>query len=103
MAGIQAEWDAAVEAAGVRDASVPVVGNVAGRALSSAADLRQDIKAQMQSRVRWTETVQLLAAQGVVNFVELGTGTVLVGLIRRIAASATGYPLGNPADFAALE
>jgi [acyl-carrier-protein] S-malonyltransferase len=103
MAGIQDEWNAAVEAAHVQDADVLVIGNVAGRALTSAADLRQDIQAQMQSRVRWTETIQLLTAQGVSTFVEVGTGNVLLGLTRRIAAAASGFPLGTPADFAALE
>jgi [acyl-carrier-protein] S-malonyltransferase len=70
--------------------------------LTLASELQQDIRAQMQSRVRWTETVQLLVGQGVTTFVEVGTGNVLIGLVRRIASSATGYPLGNPADFTAL-
>ncbi len=102
MAGIQDEWNQAVEEAGVRDARVPVVGNVAARPLLARADLMQDIEAQMQSRVRWTETIQMLAGQGVGSFVEVGTGNVLIGLVRRIESSAAGYPLGNPADFDAL-
>jgi [acyl-carrier-protein] S-malonyltransferase len=103
MAPIQDEWNAAVAAAGIRDATAPIVGNVAGRALSAAADLRGDIEAQMQSRVRWTETIQLVSSQGIASYVEVGTGTVLLGLVRRIAASATGFPLGTPTDFAALQ
>jgi len=57
----------------------------------------------LQSRVRWTETIQLLIGQGITTFVEVGTGNVLLGLIRRINPSVTGYPLGNPTDFAMLE
>ena len=63
----------------------------------------KDIQLQMQSRVRWTETIQLLAGQGITTFVEVGTGNVLMGLIRRINPTATGYLLGGPSDFAALE
>jgi [acyl-carrier-protein] S-malonyltransferase len=103
MASIQDEWNAAVEAVSMRDADVSIIGNVAARALTSADELRQDIRLQMQSRVRWTETVQLLVGQGLTSFVEAGPGNILLGLIRRIAGSATGYSLGNPADLAALE
>ncbi len=103
MATIQDEWNAAVDAAGVGTAQVPIIGNVVGRALTASADLRQDIQSQMQSRVRWTETIQLLAGQGVTSFVEVGTGDVLQGLIKRIASGTTGYSLGKPADFAAID
>jgi len=103
MDSIQAEWNEAVEAAGIKDASVQIIGNVVAQPLRLAADLRADIQAQMQSRVRWTETIQLLVGQGITSFVEVGTGNVLLGLIRRIHSSAIGFPLGNPADFAALE
>jgi len=103
MAGIQDEWNEAVSSAGIGDARVAVIGNVSAAALTGADELRKDIQSQMQSRVRWTETIQILAGQGVSTFVEVGTGSVLLGLIRRVAASASGFPLGNPADFDALE
>ena len=102
MAVIQDEWNEAVASAGLRDAVVPVVGNVAARALTSSEELRQDIQMQMQSRVRWTETIQLLAGQGITAFVEVGTGDVLQGLIKRIAPSSMGYPLGTPGNFDAI-
>jgi [acyl-carrier-protein] S-malonyltransferase len=102
MASIQDAWNTSVESSPVGDAAIPVVGNVQARAISLAADLRADIMAQMQSRVRWTESVQSLRAQGIQTFVEVGSGTVLLGLIKRIDGSATGLPLGNPADFEAL-
>ncbi len=103
MASIQEEWDEAVNAAGVKDAKIQIIGNVSVKAMRSAADLCADIQSQMQSRVRWVETIQLLSGQGIANFVEVGTGNVLIGLIRRIAPSAVGFPLGNPPDLAALE
>ena len=103
MDSIQNEWNEAVNAAGVKDAQIQIIGNVIAKSIQSAADLRADIQSQMQSRVRWTETIQLLAGQGITTFLEVGTGNVLLGLIRRINSSAIGYPLGNPTDYLALE
>lgn len=102
MDSIQHEWNAAVEAAGIVAARTPVVGNVRADMLEDASDLRLDIQLQMQSRVRWTETVQLMAQRGVTTFVEVGTGNVLGGLIKRIARGVTILQLGAPADFEAL-
>jgi [acyl-carrier-protein] S-malonyltransferase len=105
MASIQEEWNAAVDACEMTDPRIPVIGNVHAQAMTTASELRADIKAQMQSRVRWTESVQKMLKDGVRAFVEVGSGSVLVGLIRRIAPSdsnATGFSLGNPQDFAAF-
>ncbi len=103
MASIQDEWNQAVNNANLEDAKAEIVGNVNASVIRSAADLRNDIQLQMQSRVRWTETIQLLIGQSINTFAEVGTGSVLLGLIRRIAPAAAGFPLGTPADFAALE
>jgi [acyl-carrier-protein] S-malonyltransferase len=103
MASIQGEWNEAVNYAEIADAKIQVIGNVVAKPIQSAAELRLDIQSQLQSRVRWTETIQLLVGQGITTFVEVGTGNVLLGLIRRINSSVTGYPLGNPSDLKALD
>lgn len=102
MNSIQTEWNAAVDAVMMRDASAPIYGNVAARALTSAQDLRTDIRAQMQSRVRWTESVLGMIGNGIRHFVEVGSGSVLIGLVRRIDGSVTGQALGNPSDYETL-
>lgn len=103
MDSIQADWNAAVDSTTIINPQIPVIGNVHAKAMTTADELRADIKAQMQSRVRWTESVQKMIGSGVRSFVEVGSGSVLIGLIRRIDSSAVGFPLGNPADFSALE
>ena len=103
MASIQAEWTEAVNSANFLPPQVSVIGNVYAATLGDEDAARADIIAQMQSRVRWTESVKLMAAQGINTFVEVGTGSVLGGLVKRIADGVTSYPLGTPADFAALE
>lgn len=102
MNSIQLEWNAAVESVAMNDASAPVWGNVVARSLTSSADLRADIMSQMQSRVRWTESVQGMIATGIRYFVEVGSGTVLGGLVKRIDGVVTSQALGNPSDFEAL-
>lgn len=103
MSSIQDKWNAAVDAAAFGELQIPVIGNVHASALNSADLARADIKAQMQSRVRWTETVQTLTGQGINAFVEVGTGSVLGGLIKRIAGESVNFSLGTPQDFITLE
>jgi [acyl-carrier-protein] S-malonyltransferase len=103
MASIQVEWNQAVDAVTMNAPKIPVIGNVHASVLKTAEDARADIKAQMQSRVRWTDTVKAMSEMGIKSFVEVGTGTVLGGLIKRIASDGVNYPLGTPQDFTALE
>lgn len=102
MASIQDEWDAVVDACSMGKPEIPVVGNVHANALLTADDLRADIKAQMQSRVRWTESVGTMQGSGVQSYVEVGSGEVLLGMIKRIDSSASRFPLGSPKDFESI-
>lgn len=74
------------ELAGVafRDASVPVVANVTARAVSSGETLRGLLIEQVVSPVLWEDSVRYLIDQGVDTFVEIGSGAVLAGLIKKI-------------------
>ncbi len=103
MASIQEEWNAAVDACAIGEPQIPVVGNVHAKPMLTAEELRADIKAQMQSRVRWTESVQVMQANGIQAYVEAGSGEVLLGMIKRIDPSTVRVPLGNPKDFVALQ
>ncbi|MBL8099950.1 MAG: ACP S-malonyltransferase [Anaerolineales bacterium] len=103
MDSIQAEWNQAVDNAEFVNPTVPVVGNVNASIIKTADEARADVKSQMQSRVKWTDSIKKMSEMGINTFVEVGTGTVLGGLVKRIAPEATNYPLGNPQDFSALE
>lgn len=102
MDSIQKEWNEAVNNANFSPLQISVVGNVHALPLADEASARADLMAQMQSRVRWTESVKYMTSQGITSFVEVGTGSVLGGLIKRIADSAVSSTLGTPQDFAAL-
>lgn len=102
MDSIQREWNEAVDACDMVDPVIPVIGNVHAQPLKVADDARADIKAQMQSRVRWTESVGEMLKLGTQTFVEVGNGSVLLGLIRRIDSSVSGYPGSKSEDLLAF-
>jgi [acyl-carrier-protein] S-malonyltransferase len=92
----------ALDAAGLTDPRIPIVGNVEAALLDSAEAIRRDLEAQLTSRVRWTESIQAMRAAGVATFVELGAGSVLCGLVRRIDRAALTLALDAPDSFASL-
>jgi [acyl-carrier-protein] S-malonyltransferase len=102
MAPIQEEWNKAAASTQFSTVQIPIIGNVYAKPLLDEKSARADIIAQMQSRVRWTESVQCMISNGINTFVEVGTGSVLGGLVKRIAEGVTILPLGNPQDFTAL-
>jgi [acyl-carrier-protein] S-malonyltransferase len=102
MVHAQAGFNQAVDESPFADPVIPLVGNVTAQPLASAGSIKADLRAQLLSRVRWTETIQYMRAQGVLHFLELGSGTVLTGLLKRIDRQALGYSLGAPEDYQAV-
>jgi [acyl-carrier-protein] S-malonyltransferase len=90
----------AVDAAPLRDATIPIVSNITATAISAAADLRDELSRQIVSPVQWTRSIAWLAEQGVTTFVEIGSGQVLSGLIKRIAKGATTLSVATADDVA---
>ncbi len=75
--------------------TIPVISNVTGRPLSSAAELRDELVVQLTSPVRWVDSVRAMAERGARVFYEIGPGRVLAGLVRRIVPDATVVSLNN--------
>jgi [acyl-carrier-protein] S-malonyltransferase len=83
---------------------VPVINNVDVATASDADAIRDALVRQLYSPVRWVETVQQMATDGVDKLVECGPGKVLVGLSKRIDKSMNAIALFDPATLdAALE
>ena len=102
MAVVQAEFAEALSDALISEASLPVVGNVTALLLSTADEILADVHGQLTSRVRWTESIQYMISQGIDTFVELGSGSVLTGMLKRIDRETKGIPLGTGKDFEEL-
>jgi len=99
MANSQEGFNQAVEKASIIDASIPLIGNVSASPLISAISIRADLCAQLTSRVRWTESIEEMVRRGITTFIEIGSGSVLTGLLKRIYDQGKGLALGKPADF----
>jgi [acyl-carrier-protein] S-malonyltransferase len=97
MAVIADEFAAAVDAAPIVDAAIPLVANVSAGPITSAGDIRAELKAQLTSPVRWTESMCFLVDQGVIQVVEIGPKNVLTGLMRRIERQVDGMNYGDGA------
>jgi len=82
---------------------VPIVANVdAGLKREPRAAIEALVQ-QVSSPVRWEAVVTRLASEGVTTYVEVGPGTVLSGLVRKIHRDATVVSFGSPNDLAAVE
>lgn len=77
-----------LDAVDFKRARFPVVANVSAEAVVDPADVRYALRRQVASRVRWTESVRAMCARGVGTFVEVGPGTALAGMIRKIQRDA---------------
>lgn len=102
MAHAQAGFNAAVETAPIGDPQIPLVGNVTATPLTRADEIRSDLQAQLTSRVRWTESIRLMIEAGVDTFIEIGSGSVLTGLLKRIDRQVSGLAVGSPEDLEKL-
>jgi [acyl-carrier-protein] S-malonyltransferase len=85
------------------DPRVPIVANVDAEPKSTAAAAIDALVAQVSSPVRWEDVVRRLASEGVTTYVEVGPGTVLSGLVRKIHREAAVVSFGGPDDLAAVE
>ena len=83
--------------------AVPLVANVLARAVSDPAEIMKSLVAQVTGTVRWRESIAFMANAGVDSFYEVGAGKVLSGLVKRIAAGASGTAIGTPDDVAAFK
>jgi [acyl-carrier-protein] S-malonyltransferase len=85
-----------------QDPRIPVVANVDAEPRRTAADAIEALIRQVSSPVRWEDVVKRLIADGVTTFVELGPGTVLGGLIKKIDRSVTNVNLEGPDNVPAI-
>lgn len=92
-----------LEATAFADPRVPVVTNVDAAAVTSGKDAREALRRQIDSPVRWIESVETMRRDhGVERFVEIGPGSVLSGLVRRIVDGVEAVSVSEPGDLEAL-
>jgi [acyl-carrier-protein] S-malonyltransferase len=86
---------AAIETLDFKNPQIPLVGNTTARALTTAAEIKEELLNQLTSGVKWQQSVELMLAEGVTTFIEIGSGRVLSGLIKRINKEAATINVGD--------
>jgi [acyl-carrier-protein] S-malonyltransferase len=91
-----------LRALGVQDPRVPVVANVDALPKRQAGEAIDALVRQVSAPVLWEAVIQRLASEGVTTYVEVGPGTVLSGLVRKIHKDAHITHFGSPEDLDAV-
>lgn len=102
MAPAAEKMAAALADASIKTPIAPLIANVTAREVGGAQEIRDLLVRQVTGRVRWTESVAHMAANGGDVFIEIGTGKVLAGLVKRIARDAATLSVGEPGDLDGL-
>lgn len=102
MASAQKDFTTAVNSTPFNTPSIALISNVTAEPILSIEAIRQDLRDQLTHRVRWSESIKYMVGQGVNTFIELGSGTVLTGLVRRINREVTCFSIESPRDIEQL-
>jgi [acyl-carrier-protein] S-malonyltransferase len=103
MMTAQARLSLDLETTQFADLRIPLVNNWEAREIHSGADARKGLYEQVPNPVRWADTIRYLIAQGVEQFIEVGAGCVLTGLLRNIDPSVKGVKFGEAEDWEKLQ
>ncbi len=88
----------AIDAIEVRDATIPVIGNIDAMPLTEASAIREELAQQIASSVQWIRTVEFMVEAGVTTFLEIGPGQALTGMVKRIAKGVTTLNVSSATD-----
>ena len=81
---------------------IPVISNVTALPQTSDAEIRQNLGKQIVSSVRWDESIGYISGKGIINFLEVGPGKVLKGLLRKINPELKVFNIERPTDIESL-
>ncbi|KQT22940.1 ACP S-malonyltransferase [Chryseobacterium sp. Leaf405] len=87
MQPAQERLAAAIEQTKFRKATIPVYQNITTTAVTNPDEIKQNLIAQLTGAVKWTQSVQNMIKDGATNFIEVGPGKTLQGLIKKIDSS----------------
>jgi len=91
------ELAAAIKGTHFNEPTCAVYQNVPAKAVTSAAEIKENLMKQLTAPVKWTQSIQAMVADGGIEFIEVGPGKVLQGLMRKIdrTVSASGASFEN--------
>ena len=95
MASSTARFQKAIEAIPFQTPEIPIYANITAQPLASVPSIQEELGGQLTKPVRWTESMQAMIAAGAECFVEIGSGDVLTGLMKRIDRKTTRIALNS--------
>jgi [acyl-carrier-protein] S-malonyltransferase len=103
MSTSQDDFNQSIASTLIKTSLIPIISNITAMPILDADDIKHDLQNQLTHRVRWTESIKYLLSEGISEFIEVGNGSVLSGLIKRIDRNVIAIPLGAPSDFQHFE
>ncbi|OGC75940.1 MAG: [acyl-carrier-protein] S-malonyltransferase [candidate division Zixibacteria bacterium RBG_16_40_9] len=103
MASAKEKLEKALETITFKDAQVPLVANVTAKKVTQADDIRYLLTDQLTKPVLWQQGLQYMYHQGIRNFVEIGPGRVLQGLVQKTLPGVAVFGLDTLADVQSFE
>jgi [acyl-carrier-protein] S-malonyltransferase len=82
----------------IDNAKIPVIANVSAKTITDKNEIREALYQQVYSSVLWEDSVRTMLELGVERFIEIGPGTVLSGLVKKVDRKATVYSIQEPGD-----
>jgi [acyl-carrier-protein] S-malonyltransferase len=103
MSTLQDDFNKSISSSLIKTSYIPIISNITAKPILDAEDIKKDLQDQLTHRVRWTESMKFLISEGITEFIEIGSGSVLCGLIKRIDRNVIATSLGTSADFLRIE
>ncbi len=79
----------------LRDPQIPIVANCSGRPLKTAEEVKQELISQVCGCVQWKQSIDYMVRRGVSDFIEIGPGKTLSGMVKRISQHARAVSVGD--------
>ena len=95
MASAQEELNNVIDEANFEDAVVPIIANTSAEPITEKNLVRNELKNQLQNCVLWSDSIEYMIDQDVDTFYEIGPGSVLSGMIKRINSDLNVKNIGN--------
>jgi [acyl-carrier-protein] S-malonyltransferase len=103
MSAVQEDFNQSIASTFINNPFIPIISNITALPIVASDEVKSDLQSQLTQRVRWAESIRYLITHGVTDFYEIGNGSVLSGLIKRIDRNVVCTHLGAPEDFQRLE
>ncbi len=95
MAPAQNKLEEVIESMEFHDPIIPIIANVTSEPLTTAEEIKTELKTQLQSCIQWSSSIFNMASYGVNTFVEVGPGSTLTSMVKRIVPGVRVMSIGN--------